>query len=255
MAVSAQDLGKRQEVKDDGNGHKSKRHLVPIEGSQVAESGNGNGHKICPEGSLIALRDYDEDSDEQICQWARKGDSGAVEYLMKKYEYLVDWKARSYFFHGADHEDVVQEGRIGLFKAVRDYRSSRLCSFRSFAILCITRQIITGVKTATRKKHTPLNSYASLNANVFDEDQSSTLLDVMTSSRAEDPLDLYIIKDDTENIKRVMREVLSDLEYAALQGYIEGKSYERIAEELGKHSKVIDNALYRVKLKLRELLN
>lgn len=192
-------------------------------------------------------------SDDDLVELAQMGDEAAQNYLISKYEYLVHFKARSYFLHGADHDDTVQEGMIGLYKATRDYRRSKMCSFRSFALLCITRQIITAVKTATRKKHTPLNSYASLNASVFDEDTSSTLLDVMTSPRAEDPADLFIVEEELDHIKRVMKEVLSELEWNVLIAYIDGKSYQEIADQLNKHTKVIDNALYRVKLKLKEL--
>lgn len=196
---------------------------------------------------------YEKMSDDLLVSLAQRGKESAQNYLINKYQYLVHFKARSYFLHGADHDDTIQEGMIGLYKAIRDYRNSKLCSFRSFALLCITRQIITAVKTATRKKHTPLNSYASLNANVFDEDASSTLLDVMTSSRAEDPLDLFIVEEEIDNIKKVMRDVLSELEWNVLVAYVDGKSYQEIAVQLNKHTKVIDNALYRVKLKLKEL--
>ncbi len=196
---------------------------------------------------------YQKMSDDLLVRLAQRGDENAQNFLINKYEYLVHFKARSYFLHGADHDDTIQEGMIGLYKAIRDYRNTKLCSFRSFALLCITRQIITAVKTATRKKHSPLNSYASLNANVFDEDAGSTLLDVMTSSRAEDPLDLFIVEEEIDNIRRVMKDVLSELEWNVLVAYIDGKSYQEIANQLNKHTKVIDNALYRVKLKLKEL--
>jgi RNA polymerase sporulation-specific sigma factor len=142
---------------------------------------------------------------------------------------------------------------IGLFKAIRDYRKNQFCSFRSFALLCISRQIITAVKNATRKKHSPLNCYASLNSSIFDDEARSTLLDVMACAQAEDPLNLFIVDEQLSRIKKIMRDILSELEWNVLLAYIDGKSYQEIADELQRHTKVIDNALYRVKLKLREL--
>ncbi|MBI4743881.1 MAG: RNA polymerase sporulation sigma factor SigH [Actinobacteria bacterium] len=196
---------------------------------------------------------YNNLTDDQIVKLAQKGDEHAQVFLINKYEYLVHFKAKSYFLHGADHDDTIQEGMIGLYKAIRDYRESKLCSFRSFALLCITRQIITAVKTATRKKHTPLNSYASLNANAFDEETNNTLLDITTNSRVEDPQDLFIVEEEIDRIKKTMKDALSELEWNVLLAYIDGKSYQEIADQLDKHTKVIDNALYRVKLKLKEL--
>lgn len=203
--------------------------------------------------NLVSRNGYETLADEILVKLTQNGDEQAQNYLINKYEYLVHFKARSYFLHGADHDDTLQEGMIGLYKAIRDYRPSKLCSFRSFALLCISRQIITAVKTATRKKHSPLNSYASLNASVFEEDTNSTLLDVMTSRRAEDPLDLFIVKEEVDYVKKAMRDLLSELEWKVLIAYVDGKSYQEIADQLKKHTKVIDNALYRVKLKLKEL--
>lgn len=197
--------------------------------------------------------DYNNLNDDQVVRFAQKGDERAEIFLINKYEYLVHFKAKSYFLHGADHDDTIQEGMIGLYKSIRDYQESKLCSFRSFALLCITRQIITAVKTATRKKHTPLNSYASLNANAFDEETNNTLLDITTSSRIEDPQDLFIVEEEIDRIKKTMKDALSELEWNVLLAYIDGKSYQEIANQLDRHTKVIDNALYRVKLKLKEL--
>ena len=126
-------------------------------------------------------------ADEQVVGLAQQGDSVAVEYLLSKYKNFVRSKARSYFLIGADHEDIVQEGMIGLFKAIRDYQAERLSSFRAFAELCITRQIITAIKTATRQKHVPLNSYVSLNKPIYDEESDRTLMDVIVEGRAQNP--------------------------------------------------------------------
>jgi len=197
---------------------------------------------------------YQSLPDDTLVELAQAGDEQAQNFLISKYEHLVQFKARSYFLHGADEDDTLQEGMIGLYKAIRDYRASKFCSFRSFALLCITRQIITAVKTASRKKHFPLNSYSSLNANIFDEDPNgSTFLEALPGPRSEDPLDTFIVKEEIDYVKRVMRNALSDLEWNVLAAYIEGKSYQEIASQLQKHTKVIDNALYRVKLKLKEL--
>ena len=141
--------------------------------------------------SLSPQRDicgeYDEMVDEQVVAYARDGSSVALEYLINKYKNFVRAKARSYFLIGADREDIVQEGMIGLYKAIRDFRSDKLSSFRAFAELCITRQIITAIKTATRQKHIPLNSYVSLNKPIYEEDSDRTLLDIISGSRISDP--------------------------------------------------------------------
>jgi len=192
--------------------------------------------------------------DEEITLFAQQGDNQASEHLLNKYKNFVRSKARSYFLIGADHEDIVQEGMIGLFKAVRDYRSERLSSFRAFAELCITRQIITAIKTATRQKHIPLNSYISLNKPIYDEESDRTLLDVITEGRVSNPEDLLIGQEDLRRIESRIGEMLSDLEWEVLTAYLDGRSYQEIAEDLGRHVKSIDNALQRVKRKLEKLM-
>ena len=192
--------------------------------------------------------------DEGIALLAQQGDDQASEHLLNKYKNFVRSKARSYFLIGADHEDIVQEGMIGLFKAVRDYRPERLSSFRAFAELCITRQIITAIKTATRQKHIPLNSYVSLNKPIYDEESDRTLLDVITEGRVSNPEDLLIGQEDLRRIEGKIGEMLSDLEWEVLTSYLDGRSYQEIAEDLGRHVKSIDNALQRVKRKLEKLM-
>ena len=192
--------------------------------------------------------------DEGIALLAQQGDDQASEHLLNKYKNFVRSKARSYFLIGADHEDIVQEGMIGLFKAVRDYRPERLSSFRAFAELCITRQIITAIKTATRQKHIPLNSYVSLNKPIYDEESDRTLLDVITEGRVSNPEDLLIGQEDLRRIEGRIGEMLSDLEWEVLTSYLDGRSYQEIAEDLGRHVKSIDNALQRVKRKLEKLM-
>ena len=144
---------------------------------------------------------------------------------------------------------------IGLFKAFRDFRPDKLSSFRAFAELCITRQIITAIKTATRQKHIPLNSYVSLNKPIYDEESDRTLLDVITEGRATNPEELLIGQEDLSSIEGKIGEALSDLEWEVLTSYLDGKSYQEIADDLGRHVKSIDNALQRVKRKLERLID
>ena len=191
--------------------------------------------------------------DEEVAVLAQQGDGQALAYLLNKYKNFVRSKARSYFLIGADHEDIVQEGMIGLYKSIRDFQPDRLASFRSFAELCVKRQIITAIKAATRQKHVPLNSYVSLNKPLYDEESDRTLLDVI-EGRVTNPEDLYISQEDLARIQGQIAEILSDLERQVLDAFIDGKSYQEIAELLGRHVKSIDNALQRVKRKLFKFL-
>ncbi|OTA41808.1 MAG: RNA polymerase factor sigma-70 [Symbiobacterium thermophilum] len=198
--------------------------------------------------------DYDSMMDEDIVEYAREGSTEALEYLINKYKNFVRAKARSYFLIGADRDDITQEGMIGLYKAIRDFRADKLSSFRAFAELCITRQIITAIKTATRQKHIPLNSYVSLNKPIYDDDSDRTLLDVISGSKVTDPEELIISREEFGDIEGKMEEILSDLEWKVLMSYLDGKSYHEIAMELHRHVKSIDNALQRVKRKLERYL-
>ena len=193
-------------------------------------------------------------SDEDIVSEAKEGNSIALEFMILKYKNFVKAKARSYFLIGADREDIIQEGMIGLYKAIRDFRGDKLSSFRAFAELCITRQIITAIKTATRQKHIPLNSYVSLNKPIYVEDSDRTLLDVLSGTKITDPEELMINREEYNDIEYKMGEILSDLEWKVLTLYLEGKSYQEIAEDLERHVKSIDNALQRVKRKLERYL-
>lgn len=193
--------------------------------------------------------------DEEIVALVRDGaDDAAIEYLINKYKNFVRAKARSYFLIGADREDIIQEGMIGLYKAIRDFRHDKLASFRAFAELCITRQIITAIKTATRQKHMPLNSYVSLNKPIYDEESDRTLLDVLSGVKVTDPEELIINQENFSDIESKMGEFLSDLEWKVLMYYLEGKSYQEIADDLDRHVKSIDNALQRVKRKLERYI-
>jgi RNA polymerase sporulation-specific sigma factor len=199
--------------------------------------------------------EYDLMIDEEIVEFARDGSHIALEFLINKYKNFVRAKARSYFLIGADREDIIQEGMIGLYKAIRDYRSDKLSSFRAFAELCITRQIITAIKTATRQKHIPLNSYVSLNKPIYEDDSDRTLLDVISGTKVSDPEELVINREEFGDIEEKMGEILSDLEWRVLMAYLDGKSYQEIALSLGRHVKSIDNALQRVKRKLERYLD
>ncbi|WP_400164682.1 RNA polymerase sporulation sigma factor SigH [Brevibacillus sp. TJ4] len=197
---------------------------------------------------------YELLTDEEVVNLVRENEPEALEYLINKYKNFVRAKARSYFLIGADREDIVQEGMIGLYKSIRDFRGDKLTSFKAFAELCITRQIITAIKTATRQKHIPLNSYVSLDKPIYDEDSDRTLLDVICGTKVTDPEELFINREEFDDIEGKMSEILSDLERQVLMLYLDGRSYQQIAVELKRHVKSIDNALQRVKRKLERYL-
>lgn len=198
---------------------------------------------------------YKDMLDEEIVAEIKKGDLRAEEYLINKYENFVKMKAKSYFLIGADREDIYQEGMIGLYKAIRDFRPDKLASFKAFVELCVTRQIITAIKTATRQKHIPLNTYISLNKPIYEEESDRTLLDVISNIKITDPEELLISKEEMNRIEKEIGKVLSDLEMEVLMSYLDGRSYQEIACDLDRHAKSIDNALQRVKRKLEKCLN
>ncbi|MDY6268853.1 MAG: RNA polymerase sporulation sigma factor SigH [Selenomonadaceae bacterium] len=201
------------------------------------------------------ISEFDHMTDEELITEIKEHcNSTALDYLINKYRNFVRAKARSYFLIGADREDIIQEGMIGFYKAVRDFRNDKLSSFRAFAELCVTRQIITAIKTATRQKHIPLNSYISLNKPIYDEDSDRTLLDVLSGAKVSDPEELVISQEEFVDIEKKMEEILSDLEWQVLMNYLDGKSYQEIAAELHRHVKSIDNALQRVKRKLEKYM-
>ncbi|GAU79706.1 RNA polymerase sporulation sigma factor SigH [Fusibacter sp. 3D3] len=197
---------------------------------------------------------YDFSNEEILVELAKKGDSKAQEELIKKYKNFVRSKARTYFLIGADREDIIQEGMIGLFKAIRDYKPDRISSFRTFAELCIKRQMITAIKTATRQKHIPLNSYVSLNKPIFDEESDRSMYEMVTNSKELDPEHLVIRREELDMIETKMGEVLSDLEWQVLNAYLDGRSYQEISVQMNRHVKSVDNALQRVKKKLEKFL-
>lgn len=200
------------------------------------------------------LANLQQESDEEIVKLAKNGDEMATEYLINKYKNFVRVKAKSYFLVGADREDIIQEGMIGLYKSIRDFRADKLSSFRAFAELCITRQIITAIKTATRQKHIPLNSYISLNKPIYDEDSDRTMLDILSGTKITDPEEVFISHELSDDLREKIQENLSELESKVLLSYLEGKSYQEMAKELSRHVKSIDNALQRVKRKIEKTL-
>jgi RNA polymerase sporulation-specific sigma factor len=197
----------------------------------------------------------DEMEDNSLVERVRDGDERALDTLLSRYRNFARSKARSYFLAGSDREDVVQEGMIGLFKAIRDFDLSQDTPFRAFAELCISRQILTAIKTANRHKHQPLNSSVSLDAPVYGDDSGDrTVGDRFVAPAITDPAELVISSQEIEAIRDSMTESLTELEGNVLALYMDGKSYEEIAGALGNHVKSIDNALQRIKRKLQRHL-
>jgi len=193
-------------------------------------------------------------TDDELVKRARAGDALATEYLLARYKNFARVKARNYFLVGADKEDIVQEGMIGLYKAIRDFRPDRQASFRAFAELCIQRQIITAIKTATRLKHVPLNGYVSLQKPVADDagGEDRVLVDVIGQDPSADPVETVISREELHTMQTSFREILSGLEAEVLGLYLEGKSYQDIANALRTKVKSIDNALQRIKRKIEQ---
>ena len=201
--------------------------------------------------------ELDQLEDNELVAMARDGNDRAIDELLNRYRNFARSKARSYFLAGPDRDDVVQEGMIGLYKAVRDFDLEQETPFRAFAELCISRQILTAIKTANRNKHQPLNSSVSLDAPLYGggEDEERSLGDgLMLSPAITDPVELVISAEEIEAIRDSMRSSLTDLEGDVLRLYMDGKSYEEIAGALGNHVKSIDNALQRIKRKLQRHL-
>jgi RNA polymerase sporulation-specific sigma factor len=199
-----------------------------------------------------AQRAERELEDLQLVLRARNGDMRSMDVLIRRYTGFVRLKASSYFLVGGDSEDLIQEGLIGLYKAVRDFRSDKETSFRSFAELCITRQIITAIKTATRFKHTPLNTYVSFSQTPAGQESEGdcTLGDALPGPMVDEPSIMVISTEELQSLVFCLGTGLSKLESDALRLYLEGSSYEEMAERLGVDTKTIDNALQRVKRKI-----
>ena len=197
-------------------------------------------------------KDYDNIKDEDLIEIIKSGDKNAFEYLINKYKELVNIKVSKYFIIGAERDDIVQEGLIGLFKAIKSYKSDMKNSFKSFANMCIERQLITAIKSSNRQKHMPLNSYLSLNISAYDEEEGksdTSLIDIFNTTLIEDPLDTITKKEYYQNIENAIDKSLSDFEKKVLTKYINGKSYLEIAEDLDTPVKSIDNAIQRIRKK------
>ena len=196
--------------------------------------------------------DYNNMSDEEVIDIAKTGNKQALDYLINKYKDLVNLRVNKYYIIGAEKEDIIQEGLIGLFKAIKSYKPGMQNSFRTFASICIERQLITAIKTSNRQKHIPLNSYLSLNMNAFDSEQSdsdTTLLEIYNNATVEDPLETLTKKEYYNHIENAIENALSDFEKKVLFRYIKGESYNKIAEELDTPVKSIDNAIQRIRKK------
>lgn len=198
---------------------------------------------------------HEQDLDYELVDMAKQGDKYAINKLIEKYSIMVKAKAKTYFLVGADKEDIIQEGLIGLYKAIRDYDEDKTCSFRHFADICVTRQIITAIKTATRQKHIPLNTYISLNIPMFEEESERTLYDMVTTSLDNDPEGLVIDKEAYKDMENRMKKTLSKFEEEVFIRYLSGQSYSDIAISLSKDAKSVDNAIQRVKKKLEKNLS
>lgn len=220
----------------------------PDEGVGLVESPVGGGDGLWRAGATRSC--FGTMQDEEVVRLAKHGDSLATEFLIDRYRPLVESKAKAYFLMGADREDVIQEGMIGLYKAIRDFRTDRLSKFRPFAELCVTRQIITAVKTATRQKHVPLNGYVSLNRTLTPESNDGSLLDVIADRQTQDPEESALARKLPPNLPELVHDLLSELELYVLRFYLEGMSYREMGDRLGCHTKSVDNALQRVKRKV-----
>lgn len=199
----------------------------------------------------MVLNYYENMTDEEIVSLAEK-DRSAEEFLLNKYKNLVKSRAKMYFLAGGDNDDLMQEGMIGLFKAIHDYNSDKQASFYSFAELCVKRQIFTAIKTAARQKHQPLNTYISLNKPVYEDVSERTLVETLAERESVDPEKLYIMHEKLKDIEKEIDEKLSDLEKRVLILHLQGMSYQEISEIINKPTKSIDNALQRIKKKLDE---
>ncbi len=210
------------------------------------------------ENVFFSVDKFDEMTDEQIVLEVQKGNKQALSYLMNKYKELVNIKVSKYFMVGAERDDIVQEGLIGLFKAIKMFKKDKNNSFKSFANMCIERQLITAIKSSTRQKHMPLNSYLSLNASAYDNEEENgiELINTLDNKTVEDPLETVMKKEYYEQIESSMEKSLSNFEKQVLDGYVKGYSYVTIAKQLDSPVKSVDNAIQRIRKKaIKNMLN
>ena len=210
------------------------------------------------ENVFFSVDKFDGMTDEQIVLEVQKGDKQALSYLMNKYKELVNIKVSKYFIVGAERDDIVQEGLIGLFKAIKMFKKDKNNSFKSFANMCIERQLITAIKSSTRQKHMPLNSYLSLNASAYDNEEENgiELINTLDNKMVEDPLETVMKKEYYEQIESSIEKSLSTFEKQVLDGYVKGYSYVTIAKQLDSPVKSVDNAIQRIRKKaIKNMLN
>lgn len=201
-------------------------------------------------GCVNSEQNEQDELDREYIKRIKSGDNIALNYIMDKYKNFVFAKAKPFFIVGAEKEDIVQEGMIGLYKAIKGYDESKEVTFKVFADLCIRRQIMTAIKAATRQKHIPLNSYLSLNKAAFDEEGDRTVMDMLDMETVPDPLDTITSRETYQNLEMQMNELLSDFEQKVLNEYLNGCSYSEIATRLDSHVKAVDNAVQRIKKKV-----
>ena len=205
---------------------------------------------------FYTANNYNEMSDEDLINIIKSGDKLALEFLIDKYKDLVNMKVSKFFMIGAEKEDIVQEGLIGLFKAVKNYNPDKQNSFKTFANLCIERQLITAIKSSNRQKHMPLNSYLSLNGVAYEDDEDSNLMEIFNAHQIEDPLDTITKKEYYKTVESAIDKSLSTFEKQVLDRYMQGESYVQIAEKLDTPVKSIDNAIQRIRKKaIKEIPN
>ncbi len=200
-------------------------------------------------GCVNSETDELNEIDREYIKKIRLGDDDALNEIMEKYKNFVYLKAKPFFIVGAEKEDIIQEGMIGLFKAIKGYDIDKDVSFKAFADLCIKRQIMTAIKSSTRQKHIPLNSYLSLNKTVFDDEDDRAVIEMLDMETVPDPLETITNAETYNKLEKKMNEVLSDFEQKVLEKYLEGESYSQIAASLDSHVKAVDNAVQRIKKK------
>ncbi|WAW14868.1 RNA polymerase sporulation sigma factor SigH [Peptostreptococcus equinus] len=206
------------------------------------------------DNDMLSIDNGQNDLDISYLKKAKEGDKDSIDFLIDKYSPMVKSKARLYFLAGADRDDIIQEGMIGLYKAIRDYDAVKTSAFKSFADMCITRQMITAVKTSNRQKHMPLNTYISLSKPVFEDDSEKTLHEIIRDELDQDPEKLLLGKESYINTEKNIMKLLSPFEEEVLNLYLQDKSYQNIAEKLEKTVKAVDNAIQRIKRKLDKYL-
>lgn len=231
--------------------------MIIISSNEANEESSGGIKKLMMYDNTNAnLINYTNDSDEDLVKKVNAGDNEALEYLLNKYKEIVNMKVSRYFIVGAEKEDIIQEGLIGLYKAIKNFDAEKQNSFKSFANLCVERQLITAIKSSNRQKHMPLNSYLSLNMNAYDDtDDDTSIYEVFDANVIEDPLDTITKKEYYENVESIIEKALSPFERQVLNELVKGHSYTTIAKKLDSPVKSVDNAIQRIRKKTSKNIN